>query len=144
MPHASVLPAPDGLNRTLEGKMYPDSEILFPPRCIQQLCDLRGPKWQHLIERVVYLPHNHEEVLAFGHMMIKLGSCLTCDLDSYRASLGCCTCARRTISGFKGDDTSLIELYEKALSDVLAFVSKPQPLSVSLLLDETSPQTTEQ
>ena len=116
--------------------MYPDSEILFPPRCIQQLHDLRGPKWQHLIERVVYLPHNHEEVLAFGSMMIKLGSCLTCDLDSYRASLGCCTCARRTISGFKGDDTSLIELYEKALSDVRAFISKEQPLSVSLLLDE--------
>jgi len=120
--------------------MYPDSEILFPPRCIQQLRDLRGPKWQHLIERVVYLPHNHEEVLAFGAMMIKLGSCLTCDLDSYRASLGCCTCARRTISGFKGDDTSLLELYEKALADVRTFIGKEQPLSVSLLLDEKSPK----
>ncbi len=123
--------------------MYPDSEILFPPRCIQQLRDLRGPKWQHLIERVICLPHNHEEVLAFGLMMIKLGSCLTCDLDSYRASLGCCTCARRTISGFKGDDTSLIELYEKALADVQTFVSKEQPLSVSLLLREKSPQTSD-
>jgi hypothetical protein len=61
--------------------MYPDSEILFPPRCIQQLRDLRGPQWQHLIERVAFLPHHHEEVLAFGLMMIKLGSCLTCDLD---------------------------------------------------------------
>lgn len=123
--------------------MYPDSEILFPPRCIQQLRDLRGPKWQHLIERVLYLPHNHEEVLAFGLMLIRLGSCLTCDLDSYRASLGCCTCARRTISGFKGDDTSLLELYQKALADVRAFVSKEQPLSVSLLLKEESPQTSD-
>lgn len=130
------------LGALTEGKMYPDSEILFPPRCIQQLRDLRGPEWQHLIERVAFLAHNHEEVLAFGLMMIKLGSCLTCDLDSYRASLGCCTCARRTISGFKGDDTSLIELYEKALADVQAFVDKEQPLSVALLLREKSPQST--
>ena len=116
--------------------MYPDSEILFPPRCIQQLRDLRGPKWQSLIERISTLPNNHEEILAFGLMMIKLGSCLTCDLDSYRASLGCCTCARRTISGFKGDDASLIDTYQKALSDVQGFTAKEQPMSVSLLLEE--------
>ncbi len=120
--------------------MYPDSEILFPPRCIQQLRDLRGPKWQHLIERVAFLPHNHEEVLAFGLMMIKLGSCLTCDLDSYRASLGCCTCARRTIGGFKGDDDALLELYEKSLQDVQAYLSKEQPLAVAVLLEDRSPR----
>lgn len=116
--------------------MYPDSEILFPPRCIQQLRDLRGPKWQELIVQIVALPHNHAEVLAFGLMMIKLGSCLTCDLDSYRASLGCCTCARRTISGFKGDDESLLELYQKALDDVNTYIAKKKPLSVDLLLEE--------
>ena len=98
--------------------MYPDSEILFPPRCIPQLRDLRGPKWQRVVDRASFLPHNHPEVLAFGLMMIKLGSCLTCDLDSYRASLGCCTCARRTITGFKGDDDELQEVYAKALAEV--------------------------
>ena len=123
--------------------MYPDSEILFPPRCIQQLRDLRGPKWQHLIERIAFLAHNHEEVLAFGLMMIKLGSCLTCDLDSYRASLGCCTCARRTIGGFKGDDTSLIELFEQSLADIQAYTDKEQPLSVALLLREKSLQSSD-
>ncbi len=123
--------------------MYPDSEILFPPRCIQQLRDLRGPKWQHLIERVAFLPHNHEEVLAFGLMMIKLGSCLTCDLDSYRASLGCCTCARRTIGGFKGDDDSLLELYEKSLADVQAYLSKEQPLAVAVLLGDRTVSSTD-
>lgn len=116
--------------------MYPDSEILFPPRCIEQLGDLRGPKWQDLVVRIVTLPHNHPEVLAFGLMMIRLGSCLTCDLDSYRASLGCCTCARRTVSGYKEDDTSLLDLYEKSLGEVQAFAEKKQPLSVALLLEE--------
>ncbi|MGC9522541.1 MAG: hypothetical protein ACP5HG_11755 [Anaerolineae bacterium] len=116
--------------------MYPDSEILFPPRCIEQLGDLRGPKWQDLIHRITRLPHNHEEVLAFGLMMIRLGSCLTCDLDSYRASLGCCTCARRTISGYKEDDASLLGVYEESLDEVKAYIEKPLPLSVSLLLAE--------
>ncbi|MCJ7548182.1 MAG: hypothetical protein MUQ30_00685, partial [Anaerolineae bacterium] len=82
------------------------------------------------------LPHNHEEVLALGLMMIRLGSCLTCDLDSYRASLGCCTCARRTVSGYKEDDTSLIEVYRNSLNEVRTFVQKKQPLSVALLIEE--------
>ena len=76
-------------------------------------------------------------------MMIKLGSCLTCDLDSYRASLGCCTCARRTVSGFKGDDVALLELYERALADVDAYLSKEQPLSVTRLLGEQAPSLTD-
>jgi hypothetical protein len=116
--------------------MYPDSEILFPPRCIEQLGDLRGPKWRDLICRISQLPHNHPEVLAFGLMMVRLGSCLTCDLDSYRASLGCCTCARRTVSGYKEDDASLVAVYEKSLDEVQAFVQKKQPPSVALLIEE--------
>ncbi len=123
--------------------MYPDSEILFPPRCIEQLADLRGPKWQDLVRRVSDLPHNHEDVLAFSLMMIRLGSCLTCDLDSYRASLGCCTCARRTISGYKEDDSSLLELFDKSLVEVRAFIEKQQPLSVSLMLEEALPVTSD-
>jgi hypothetical protein len=123
--------------------MYPDSEILFPPRCIQQLRDLRGPDWQRLIRRIASLPHNHEEVLAFGLLMIKLGSCLTCDLDSYRASLGCCTCARRTISGFKKDDQELLALYQKALTDVQAYTNKEDlHASVALILKENLQSST--
>ena len=116
--------------------MYPDSEILFPPRCIYKLHELRGPQWQQLVERVMSLPHNHEEVLAFGLLMIRLSSCLTCDLDSYRASLGCCTCARRTISGFKGDDDELLERYHKALENVREYLKGDLPESVTLMLPE--------
>ncbi|HPD41202.1 MAG TPA: hypothetical protein PLD43_06535, partial [Anaerolineae bacterium] len=107
---------------------------------ISQLRDLRGPQWQHLVERVLHLPLNHEEVLAFGLLMIRLGSCLTCDLDSYRASLGCCTCARRTISGFKGDDEELLDRYDKSLVEVRAYLSKGGlPQSVELMLAEQVP-----
>jgi len=98
--------------------MYPDSEILFPPRCIPQLRNLRGEKWAELVDRISSLPDEHEDVLGFSLMMINLSSCLTCDLDSYRASLGCCTCARRTVAGFKGSDTDMVHLFEKARQEV--------------------------
>jgi hypothetical protein len=120
--------------------MYPDSEILFPPRCIKQLRDLRGPKWRQLVDRILNLPHNHEEVLAFGLLLIDEGSCLTCDLDSYRASLGCCTCAQRTINGFKGDDDELMATYHDFLEQVQTYVEQEDlPLTVELMLQDKVP-----
>nr|HID12926.1 hypothetical protein [Anaerolineae bacterium] len=112
--------------------MYPDSEILFPSRCIPQLRNLRGPEWAQLIDHITALPDGHEDVLGFSLMMIKLASCLTCDLDSYRASLGCCTCARRSVAGFKGFDREIIRLFEEAreeVRDYLASDELPEPIA---------------
>jgi hypothetical protein len=63
----------------------------------------------------------HEDTLGFSLMMIRLGGCLTCDLDSYRASLGCATCSKRTVAGFKGSDKALIKKFEEARKEVGAF-----------------------
>jgi hypothetical protein len=112
--------------------MYPDSEILFPSRCIPQLRDLRGPEWAELIDHLVVLPDGHEDVLGFSLLMIRLGSCLTCDLDSYRASLGCCTCARRTVAGYKGSDKEIIRLFEKVREEIRAYLASdrlPEPIA---------------
>ncbi|MCS7060239.1 MAG: hypothetical protein RMN25_03650 [Anaerolineae bacterium] len=101
--------------------MYPDSEILFPARCIPELRNVRpGDSWRALIDRISNLPETHDEVLAFSLMMIQLSNCLTCDLDSYRASLGCCQCARRTIQSFKGNDKELLAKLEEARQDLFA------------------------
>jgi hypothetical protein len=54
--------------------------------------------------------------------MINIGGCLTCDLDSYRASLGCATCAKRTIGSFKGTDKVLKKQFEDARKEVSAFI----------------------
>ena len=102
--------------------MYPESEILFPTRCISQLAGLRGLEWRTLIERVASLPETHEDSLAFSLMMIKFNSCLTCDLDSYRASLGCTTCAKRIVSGFKGSDKLLLRKFEEARQEIVAYL----------------------
>ena len=102
--------------------MYPESEILFPTRCINQLVGLRGPEWRALIERIAALPETHEDSLAFSLMMIKFNSCLTCDLDSYRASLGCTTCTKRMVAGFKGSDKLLLRKFEEARQEVITYL----------------------
>jgi len=56
-------------------------------------------------------------------MMIKLCKCLRCDLGSYRASLGCCTCAQRAIKGFKGSDRALMRYYDRARREVQAYLN---------------------
>ena len=105
--------------------MYPDSEILFPARSIPELKNARpGDAWNTLIDRVSKLPEKHEDVLAFSLMMIRLGNCLTCDLDSYRASLGCNQCARRTVQSFKAKDDKLIAKMEEARTELKAYLKQ--------------------
>ena len=117
--------------------MYPDSEILFPSRCIPLLRDLRGAKWAELVDTLTDLPDQHEDVLGFSAMMIKMSSCLTCDLDSYRASLGCCTCARRTVAAYKGSDDHIIELFEEAREEVRDYLSTQDlPVGVTALIGD--------
>jgi hypothetical protein len=102
--------------------MYPESEILFPPRCIPGLKGLRNERWDELVERVSALPETHEDSLALCFMMIKLCKCLRCDLGSYRASLGCCTCAQRAIKGFKRSDRVLLRYYDRSRREVLRYL----------------------
>ena len=111
--------------------MYPDSEILFAPHCIPELRDLRGPRWADLVDDIASLPDGHVDVLGFSLLVVELSSCLTCDLDSYRATLGCCTCAQRSVSGFKGEDTELIALFEKKRRKVQIYLVSdevPKPI----------------
>jgi hypothetical protein len=96
-----------------------DAEVLFPVRVIPSLRCLRGAAWQQLVERVMFLPEHHPDVLAFGLMMIRLDGCLTCHADSYRALRGCTLCARQSIGRFKGTDDDLVRLWQAARADVV-------------------------
>ncbi len=108
--------------------MYPDSEILFPARCIPELRNIRpGVPWRELIDHIANLPEHDEDVLAFSLMMIRLSNCLTCDLDSYRASLGCGQCARRTIQSFKGSDKDLLRKLDDARDELRRYSDAAQP-----------------
>ena len=104
--------------------MYPRSEILFPHRCVATLKCMRGPDWQQLVERIAGLVDTHEDSLAFALMMIKLSGCLNCDLDSYKASLGCCTCAKRAINAFKASDKVLLRRFVEAKAELADYLSE--------------------
>jgi hypothetical protein len=81
-------------------QVYRNYELLFTPHLI--------------IDQLAPLPETHPDALAFALMMIKLGGCLPCEMDSYRAQRGCATCARQTVLSYKGNDTQLIQRYENA------------------------------
>lgn len=94
------------------------TELLFPPRLIPQLRNLRGDVWRDLVDTVVPLPETHPDKLAFCLMMIRLNACLNCVSGSYRFMRGCELCSQQTISRFQGTDEQLIELYQRAREDL--------------------------
>ncbi|HET7009388.1 MAG TPA: hypothetical protein VFI11_01315 [Anaerolineales bacterium] len=103
--------------------MYAENEILFPPHVIPRLRRARGERWHQLIDRVVSLPQDHPEALAFSLMMIRLDGCLACETDSYRAMKGCTACALQVLHRHKGSDAELLQRYRKALGDVQAYLA---------------------
>jgi hypothetical protein len=99
-------------------------EILFPHSRVSGLKRLRGEEWQSLVERVAALPETHSDALAFSYMMIELCDCLTCDLSSYKASLGCSACSQRTINAIRDGDKVLLRRFEKAKQEVVAYLNR--------------------
>ena len=103
--------------------MYPRSQILFPNACIRQLHDLQDEQWEELVERVIVQEISSDEGLAFSLMMIELCSCETCDMGSYKASLGCDVCSQRAVMGVK-NSKALVKRFEKALEQVREYLKE--------------------
>ncbi len=101
--------------------MYPKAELLFPPRLISSLRDLRGPDWAALVNRVAKLPETDADSLAFTLMMIRLDGCVKCHEGSFKYMRGCHMCATQTVMQFKGTDSDLLALYGKARADIDAY-----------------------
>jgi hypothetical protein len=102
--------------------MYAFNELLFPPDTISMLRQMRGESWRGLVEKVLSLPEDHPESLAFSLMMIRLDGCLACETDSYRAMRGCAPCSRQTLRRFKGPDADLKARYHEALEDMREYL----------------------
>jgi hypothetical protein len=117
----------------------PRTELLFPPRLIPDLKDLRGDEWRELVEYVASLPETHPDTLAFCLMMIRLNSCLNCVSGSYRFMRGCELCAQQTIARYQGTDEELLELYEKAKYDL----AHPDDGSLDMIPDSPEPEILE-
>jgi hypothetical protein len=108
-------------------------------RVAPHLLDLRGEAWRKLVERVIAQSDASLDQLAFSLLLVRLGGCLTCHTDSYRAMRGCTICATQAIKRFKGDDEGLIALFESARADILELMrvdGESQTRSVHLSEEE--------
>lgn len=103
--------------------MYPKADLLFPPRLIASLRNLRGPEWAALVDRVAKLPETDPDSLAFTLMMVRLDGCVKCHEGSFKYMRGCQVCAIQSAMQFKGTDGDLLVLYQKARRDIDAYLA---------------------
>jgi hypothetical protein len=102
--------------------MYTDNELIFPNYVIPLMRDMRGEKRAKLIDHVLELDEDHPERVGLVLMMVRFNGCMECETDSYRAMRGCTMCTAQMLRRYKGSDDDLLNLYDKALLDVEAWM----------------------
>ena len=93
-------------------------ELIFHPRAIPGLQDIRGPGWRVFVQEIATTPDASLQKAAFVLLMARLCGCLSCDDEGLRAAQGCGHCSRQTISKFKGSDDELLAQYGAAYKEV--------------------------
>jgi hypothetical protein len=99
------------------------TELLFPPRLIPSLRDLRGDVWRELVDSVTPLPETDPDKLAFCLLLIRLNSCLSCVSGSYRFMRGCELCTQQTVARYQGTDEELVALHQRAKADLARYAA---------------------
>lgn len=102
-------------------------EWMFPHSATAALRDARGEQWRDLVEHISQLDEEDEQSLGFTLMMVRMCGCATCQPGSFRLSLGCGTCAYRTVANAKGSDMQLIQNFHVACDEIAIFTREPQP-----------------
>lgn len=101
-----------------------DTDVLFPPRLISQLQELKGDRWRELAYQAGQAEPLAAVRLAFVLLMVRLSGCVNCSIDSFRAMRGCTLCAIQTVKRFRGDDAELLKEFEIAQQDVIRYQRK--------------------
>jgi hypothetical protein len=108
--------------------MYnPDTDLLFPPRILPALRDLRGAQWQELVTNIIAAGPDSLEQTAIVLMMARMASCASCNSDSYRAMNGCTICAKQSLKRFRENDQTLTEIFEKTRVEIENYLQKKTP-----------------
>ena len=101
-----------------------DTELLFPPRIISSLRNLRGAPWKKLIDKVDKSGDTSPEKVGFVLFMVRLNGCTTCNADSFRAMHGCSQCSNQAIHRLKETDNTLIISYEAAKQEIVEYMEE--------------------
>lgn len=98
------------------------AELLFPPRILPELGEVRGTAWRDLVTAVQKNGSDSPAETAFVLLMARLCNCSTCCADSYRSAHGCETCSKQALKRFRGPDEELVKMFEAANIEVRAFL----------------------
>lgn len=105
--------------------MYnPDTEVFFPLRVAPQLRGLRGDLWNGLVDQVSAEKATPAEKGAFVLLLIRLGGCVNCNSDSFRAMRGCSQCAKQSVRRYRGQDQELLDQFFQYQKEVEVHLKK--------------------
>ena len=99
-----------------------ENGLLFPPKVIPELLNLRGSEWNDLLEEVLRSEDNRVETLSFVLMMVRINGCLFCDTDSSKALHGCLRCSSQSVRRYQGNDVEVIDLFSEANREISLFL----------------------
>jgi hypothetical protein len=102
----------------------PTTELIFPPRLISGLRDLRDSDWAQLIDQVVALEPNHFDRMAFELIVVRWSGCVNCQADSFRAMQGCSQCATQALRRYRGSPDDLQRLFHEAVREIEAYLNE--------------------
>jgi hypothetical protein len=100
------------------------TELLFPAHIIPALVNTRGERWELFVKEISSHKPDSLEIMAFTLTMVRIGNCVFCNSDSYRAMHGCLQCARQALIRFRGSDDDLVDLYIAAKNEVEGYLEK--------------------
>ena len=113
--------------------MYnPDTDLLFHPRVLPALRDLRGAAWQDLVTSVIDSEPDSSARMGFVLMMARMNNCGTCNADSYRAMNGCTVCSKQSLKRFHESDEVLTNIYNLARGEVEQYLKDKASLTGNL------------
>jgi len=102
----------------------PTTELIFPPRLLSSLRDLRDSDWATLIDRVEAQEPNHLDRMALELLVVRWSGCINCQSDSFRAMQGCTLCATQAVRRFRGSPVDLQRLFSEAVRELGAYLNE--------------------
>jgi hypothetical protein len=102
----------------------PATELVFPPKLVSSLRDLRDADWMQLVDRISTLEPTHVDRMAFELMIVRWSGCINCQADSFRAMQGCTQCAAQAVRRYRGNTSDLLHLFAETVREVEEFLVK--------------------
>ena len=107
-----------------------NNNLLFSPRILPSLSELRGKVWQDLINKIIAAGPDSIDQMAFILMMSHINNCASCNIDSFRSMNGCTACSVQSLKRSREADDGLVKLYMSATLEVEKYLDREERISL--------------